>query len=186
MSTSTTTLPLAAGTWTIDTAHSSVEFVIRHLGLSKVRGRFNAFDADLVVGGDLTDSHLSATVELSSVDTNNADRDAHLRGTDFFGVESNPHMTFASTRISRDGDDYTVVGDLTINGVTKPVELEVEFNGVETYPMDQKRHAGFSATATISRSDFGIDFDVPLGVDKVALGDKVKIELEVQLVEPAA
>lgn len=182
----TTTLPLQAGTWTIDPAHSSVEFVIRHLGLSKVRGRFNAFDATVVVGSDLADTRLTATVDLSSVDTNNADRDAHLRSTDFFGVDAHPQMTFASTEVRQDGEDYTLVGELTINGATRPVELEVEFNGVETYPMDQKRHAGFSATGTITRSDFGIDFDVPLGVDKVALGDKVKIELEIQLVEPTA
>ena len=185
MSTNTATLPLTAGTWPVDTAHSSVEFTIRHLGLTKVRGRFNRFEAGLTVGGTLAESSLAATIDLSSVDTNNADRDAHLQGTDFFGVEANPRMTFGSTEIRQDGDAYTVVGELTINGITQPVELDVEFNGVETYPMDQKRHAGFSASTTISRSTFGIDFDVPLGVDKVALGDKVKVELEIQLVEPS-
>ena len=185
MSSNTATLPLTTGIWPVDTAHSSVEFTIRHLGLTKVRGRFNRFDASLSVGDTLPDSELAATIELSSVDTNNADRDAHLQGTDFFGVEANPRMTFTSTAIRRSGDDYAVLGDLTINGITQPVELDVEFNGVETYPMDQKRHAGFSASGTISRGAFGVDFDVPLGVDKVALGDKVKIELEIQLVEPA-
>ncbi len=183
--TTTTSLPLATGTWAIDTAHSSVEFTIRHLGLSKVRGRFNEFDATLVVGPTLPETTLAATVDLSSVDTNNADRDAHLRSTDFFDVENHPQLTFASNAIRQEGDDYTVIGELSINGVTQPVELAIEFNGVETYPMDQRRHAGFSATAEISRGAFGIDFDVPLGVDRLTLGDTVKIELEIQLVEPA-
>jgi polyisoprenoid-binding protein YceI len=180
-----TTLPLTAGVWSVDTAHSSVEFTIRHLGLSKVRGRFNQFDAALAVGSGLNDTRLTATVDLSSVDTNNADRDAHLQSTDFFGVDANPQLTFTSTVIDQDGTDYTVTGDLSLNGISRPIELDVEFNGVETYPMDGKRHAGFSATGTISRGAFGIDFEMPLGVDKVALGDKVKIELEIQLVEPS-
>lgn len=182
--TTTTTLPLAPGTWTVDAADSSVEFTVRHLGLSKVRGRFNRFDTRLEVGDTLGTSALTAEIDLSSVDTNNADRDAHLRSTDFFDTESHPTMTFASTSIEQHGDDYTLVGDLTINGVTRPVELDVEFNGLELYPMDQRRHAGFSATGTISRSAYGIDFDVPVGLDKVALGDKVKVELEIQLVDP--
>ena len=87
--------------------------------------------------------------------------------------------------VSTTGGEYVMVGDLTINGITRSVELDVEFNGVELYPLDQKRHAGFSALGTISRREFGIDFDVPLGVDKVALGDKVKIELELQFVDPS-
>lgn len=181
----TTPLPLDPGTWTVDPAHSSVEFTIRHLGLSKVRGRFNEFTATLTVGTTPADTRLAAEIQLSSVDTNNADRDGHLRSTDFFGVEANPTMTFASTSIRADGDDYVLTGDLSINGTTRSVDLDVEFNGVETYPMDQKRHAGFSATTTISRRSFGIDFDVPLGVDKVALGDKVGVELEIQFVEPS-
>ncbi len=184
MTVTSSTLPLDIGTWQVDTAHSSVEFTVRHLGLSKVRGRFNRFDASLAVGGSLADSALNATVELASVDTNNPDRDAHLQGTDFFGVEQNPTLRFDSTTIVGDGDTYTVDGELTLNGVTKPVRLDVEFNGTEVYPMDAKTHAGFSATTTISRSDYGVEFDVPLGVDKVAIGDKVAVELEIQLVQP--
>lgn len=181
----TTQLPLSAGAWQIDRAHSAVEFTIRHLGISKVRGRFNEFDATLFVGSSLAESRVSAEIALSSVDTNHPDRDAHLRSTDFFGVDTHPTMTFSSTELRRDGDDYVMLGQLTINGITQPVELDVEFNGAEVYPMDQQRHAGFSASTTISRGAFGIDFDVPLGVDKVALGDKVKVELELQFVEPS-
>ena len=182
----TSTLPLTTGRWAVDPAHSGVEFTIRHLGISKVRGRFNNFDASLTVGESVSDTRVDAEIDLSSVDTNNEDRDNHLRTTDFFDVATHPTMTFASTGIRDDGDgEYVLGGDLTINGVSQPVELDVEFNGVETYPMDQKRHAGFSATGTISRGAFGVDFDVPLGVDKVAIGDKVKIELELQFVEPS-
>lgn len=189
----TTTLPLTAGTWQVDTAHSSIEFVVRHLGLTKVRGRFNQFDTTLEVGTDLTQSTLSASVDLSSVDTANADRDAHLKSTDFFDVDRHPTMTFAADRIAastggdtdrHDGRYYLVDGHLTLNGITRPVRLDVEFAGSEVYPMDQKTHAGFSATTTISRSDYGVEFDVPVGVDRVAIGDKVKVELEIQLVQP--
>lgn len=180
----TTDLPLTAGTWQVDTAHSSVEFVVRHLGLTKVRGRFTQFDTTLEVGADLAASSLTASIDLASVDTANSDRDAHLRSTDFFDVDRHPTMTFSSERIAREGDDYVVDGSLTLNGVTQPVRLEVEFAGSEVYPMDQKTHAGFSARTTISRSDYGVEFDVPLGVDRMAIGDKVAVELEIQLVQP--
>ncbi|MCB0994359.1 MAG: polyisoprenoid-binding protein [Acidimicrobiales bacterium] len=180
----TTVLPLTTGTWTADIAHSSVEFTVRHLGLAKVRGRFNSFSTNVVVADDLAASSVHADIDLSSIDTNNADRDAHLRSTDFFGVEANPTMSFRSTAIVGSGDDYTVTGDLSINGVTRPVELSVEFLGSETYPMDGTLRAGFSATGSISRKEFGIQFDIPLGADKMAIGDKVNIELEIQLVAP--
>lgn len=182
--TSTSTLPLTTGTWRVDPAHSSVEFVVRHLGLTKVRGRFTRFDATLDVGPDLDRTTLAATIDLASVDTSNPDRDAHLRSTDFFDTDRHPTMTFAATTIAADGEDYVVDGELTLNGVTRPVRLDVEFAGREVYPMDQKSHAGFSATTTISRKDYGVDFDVPVGVDRVAIGDKVKVELEIQLIEP--
>ncbi len=184
MTSTSTALPLRSGTWTVDPAHTNIEFTIRHLGISKVRGRFNRFDASLTIGDTIETSSVEATVELSSVDTNNADRDAHLRSTDFFGTDDHPTMTFRSTGVADQDGDYRLLGDLTINGTTKPLALDVEFNGVEHYPLDQKDHAGFSATATIARSDFGIDFDVPLGVDKLAIGDKVRVEIEIQFVEP--
>lgn len=176
----TTTMPLTAGTWAIDPSHSSVEFVVRHMGLSKVRGRFGEFRAELIVGDDLSACSLTAEVELSSVSTNNADRDAHLAGTDFFDVEAAPKMTFVSTAIEGADGAYTATGDLSIRGVTRPVTLDIEFNGTETFPFDQSVHAGFSASGSISRKDFGVEFDVPLGADKVMIGDKVQIELEAQ------
>jgi polyisoprenoid-binding protein YceI len=174
-------LPIEPGTWAIDHSHSSVEFVIRHLGVSRVRGRFNTFDALLDVGSDLSSSCLDATVDLASVDTNNADRDAHLRSTDFFDVDTHPKMHFASTRITQHGDHYRVDGELTLNGRTKPMTLDVAFNGAAVYPIDGTTHAGFAAHAELSRSDWGVDFNVPLAIGGFALADKVRVELEVQL-----
>lgn len=162
-----------------------MEFTIRHLGISKVRGRFNAFDASFEVGDTLEASRLQASVDLATVDTNNADRDAHLQSTDFFNTEANPQMTFESTSIIEIGDGaYALTGNLSLNGITEPTELAVEFNGAETYPMDQKVHAGFSAKGTLSRKRYGVDFDLPLGSERVALGDNVTVELEMQLIQP--
>ncbi|MET0323897.1 MAG: YceI family protein [Ilumatobacteraceae bacterium] len=182
-----TTLPLTTGTWTFDAAHSGVHFKVRHLGLTNVRGRFNGIDASLVVGEDLAGTSVGATIDIGSVDTNNADRDAHLRTTDFFAADAHPTITFASTAIRDEGDgEYEADGDLTINGVTKPVTLKVEFTGEVVHPGDGKAHAGFIATAQILRDDFGIDFNMPLGVDKFALGKKIDIDIDVQFVAPAA
>ncbi len=185
MSTATAALPLVAGVWPIDPVHSNVEFTVRHMGISKVRGRFNKFNASLTVGDSLETTQLSASIELASVDTNDEQRDGHLQSADFFTTEANPSMEFASTSITDNGDgEYTLIGDLSLNGVTKPITLAAEFNGAETYPMDQKVHAGFSAKGTLSRKEYGVDFDVPFGVDKVAIGDKVAIELEIQFTQP--
>lgn len=182
--TSTSTLPLALGTWTADPAHTTVGFVVRHLGLSKVRGRFEGVTAQLVVGNDLAGSRVSADIEMGTVKTGNADRDAHLASSDFFNADTNPTMSFRSTAVAGEGEEFTMLGDLTINGVTKQVELDVEFFGTSVFPMDQSTRAGFSATGTISRKDFGINFNAPVGVDKVMISDKVALELDVQLVAP--
>jgi polyisoprenoid-binding protein YceI len=183
----TQTLPLAQGTWTVDKNHSGISFAIKHLGLTNVRGRFDRFDATLVVGDGLDDVKVTADVDLSSVNTNQPDRDAHLMGTDFFHADSHPMMTFASTKIVPHGsEEYELTGDLTINGITKPVTFHVDFEGSEVFPADQKLHAGFTLTGELRRGDFGIDFNMPIGLHKVALGEKVKIEIDVQFVEPSA
>ena len=181
MTTNTSTLPLTTGTWQLDPAHSGVHFKVRHLGLTNVRGRFNEVDAWLEVGQDLADTRFGATIDMSSVDTNQPDRDAHLRSTDFFGADANPTMTFVSTAVRNVGDsDYEADGELTINGITKPVTLAVEFTGSITHPGDGKERAGFIATSQIVRDDFGIDFNMPLGIDKFALGKKIDVEIDVQ------
>jgi polyisoprenoid-binding protein YceI len=180
-------LPLVTGKWDLDPNHSGVHFKVRHLGLTNVRGRFNGFGAWLEVGDDLASTKFGATIDISTIDTNQADRDAHLLSTDFFSAESNPSMTFASTAIRHlSGDDYEADGNLTINGITKPVTLEVEFTGAVVHPGDGKQHSGFVASAKIARDDFGIDFNMPLGVDKFALGKKIDVDIDVQFTAPAA
>jgi polyisoprenoid-binding protein YceI len=181
---STTELELTPGKWALDKNHSGIFFVVRHLGLSNVRGRFDAFEATLDIGARLEDVTITADVDLSSVDTNNADRDTHLRSTDFFGTDNHPVMTFRSTGVTGAGENYELAGNLTIAGVTKSVTLDVEFNGTEIFPADQSTHAGFSATGTIRRRDFGIDFGIIPGAEKLMLGDKIKVELDLQFVAP--
>jgi polyisoprenoid-binding protein YceI len=183
--TTATEMPLAAGTWTVDPNTSSVHFKVRHIGLSNVRGRFNRFDATLTVGETLADSRVEATIELSSVDTNQRDRDAHLLGTDFFSADQHPFMAFRSTGVRAMGESgYAVDGELTLNGITRPLTLDVEFLGIEVFPTDGTTRAGFSATTTVNRDEFGVDFNMPLGVDKFALGKKIPVELELQFVAP--
>ena len=174
------TTALTAGTWAVEPMHSEVGFSVRHLGLSKVRGRFNTFSGSVVVGADAAASSVSAVVDLASVDTNNEQRDAHLASTDFFNVDTHPKMQFESTSVSTDA----MVGELTINGVTRTVEFELELHGVAVDGYDTTR-AGFSASTSIKRSDFGIDFNAPLGVDGMLIGDKIDISLEIQAVPNA-
>jgi polyisoprenoid-binding protein YceI len=177
-------LPLAPGRWAVDTNHSSIGFSIRHLGVSKVRGRFTRFDADVVVGETLETTSVNATVDVASIDTANPDRDAHVLSPDIIDVARRPTMVFRSTLIRGAGVEYQVDGELTIGDITRPIVLAVELGGIETFP-GGPRHAGFEATTEIRRKDFGIDVAMPPGISVVALGDVVKVELDLQLLEPA-
>jgi polyisoprenoid-binding protein YceI len=185
MSTTDIALPLVAGRWALDTNHSAVAFSIRHLGVSRVRGNFRSFDVDLVVGATLAESSLTATVDVASLDTGNADRDAHVLSADIVDVARRPTMTFRSTSITPGGDGYLVDGDLTIGDVTRPFRLDVELGGIEAFP-GGPRHAGFEARGELRRKEFGIDMALPPGVSAVALGDVVQVELDVQLLEPTS
>ena len=177
-----TTPPIPAGVWQIDPAHTNVEFRVRHLGLAKVRGRFDTFEGTLTIADDPLRSEVEAVVDLASVDTNNEDRDNHLRSTDFFDIETHPRMTYRSTGIDAAGDGtYVVHGDLTVAGTSRPVDLALEFDGVGGDPWGGTR-VGFTAEAEISRKDFGISFNVPLDGGSVLVGDKVTISLDVQAV----
>jgi polyisoprenoid-binding protein YceI len=178
-------LPLAAGHWLVDTNHSSIGFSIRHLGVSKVRGRFTRFDAEVIIGETLDTTTISATVDVASIDTANADRDAHVLSPDILDVARRPTLVFRSTRVRGAGSEYQVDGDLTIGDITRPVVLAVELGGIETFP-GGPRHAGFEAATEIRRKDFGIDVAMPPGVSVVALGDVVKVEIDLQLLEPAS
>ena len=150
-----------AGTWTIDPVHSEVSFVVRHMMVSKVRGRFDKFEGTIVTAPDPLQSSVTATVELSSVNTGEPNRDNHIRSADFFEVESHPHLTFRSTGVRPDGDDFLLDGDLTIRGTTKPVTLKLEVNGFGPDPFGGTR-AGFSASGEINRSDFGVSYNGPI------------------------
>jgi polyisoprenoid-binding protein YceI len=167
---------IVAGTWTIDPSHSEVGFTVRHL-MSKVRGQFEKFEGTLTTGEKLEDARATATIDLNSINTREPQRDAHLRSKDFFGVEEHGPMTFTTTSF----DGTTATGELTLKGVTKPVELEVEFLGVDQDPWGNTR-IGFEATTEISRKEWGVDGNVPLEGDKVLIGDKVKIHLAVEAV----
>ncbi|MCU1623464.1 MAG: hypothetical protein JWL79_2309 [Frankiales bacterium] len=182
---SAVSLPLIPGRWAVDTNHSSIGFTIRHLGVSKVRGRFTRFDADIVIGETLDTTTVTATVDVASLDTANADRDAHVLSPDIFDVAKRPTMLFRSTRIVGAGVEYQVEGELTIGDITRPVTLAVELGGVESFP-GGPRHAGFEATTEVRRKDFGIDLAMPPGISAVALGDVVKVELDLQLLEPTS
>lgn len=171
---------LTTGTWNIDPAHSEVTFTVRHL-MSKVRGSFTEFAGTVQIAEDLATSSATAEIQLGSVDTRNADRDAHIKSADILDIENHPVMTFVATGVRADGGDYLLDGALTIRAITRPVTLTVEFNGVGEDPWGGTR-AGFSATTTINRKDWDIEFNVPLSGDKVLLGDKVEIGLEVQAV----
>lgn len=167
---------IVAGTWNIDASHSEVGFTVRHL-MSKVRGQFTKFEGTLVTGSTLEETRATATVDLNSIDTRDETRDGHLRSGDFFDVENHGGMTFTTTSF----DGATAKGDLTIKGVTRSVELDVEFLGAGQDPWGGSR-LGFEASTEISRKDFGVDFNVPLDGGKLLIGDKVSIHLAVEAV----
>ena len=167
---------LVAGTWAIDPSHSEVGFTVRHL-MSKVRGQFTRFEGTLTTGTSLAETRAEATIDLNSVDTRDEKRDAHLRSADFFDIENSGPMTFKAT----DFDGTTASGELTIKGVTRAVELDVEFLGLGLDPWGNQR-LGFEASTVINRQDFGVTFNIPLDGGKVMVGDKVNIHLAVEAV----
>lgn len=169
--------------WTIDPAHTTVGFSARHLGLTTVRGRFTDFSGTIDIDpDDLTRASGSVTVELNSVDTGNEQRDAHLRGSDFFGGEERPTMTFTVTSVRPAGDGYTVAGDLTIKGVTRPVELTLEDVGQAPDPWGGRRLGG-TLRGVIDRRDWGLKWNVALDAGGLLVSDKIKIEVDGQLTE---
>jgi polyisoprenoid-binding protein YceI len=173
-------LGLTAGTWNIDPAHSEVAFVIRHL-MTKVRGSFTEFSGALQIAENVADSSATVEIQIKSIDTRNADRDAHIRSAEILDLDNHPVIRFVTTGVRENGGDYLLDGTLTVRDVTRPITLDVEFNGTDTDPWGGTR-VGFSATTSISRKEYGIEFNVPLGGDKALLGDKVDIQLEVQAV----
>ncbi|AGA56722.1 hypothetical protein Theco_0509 [Thermobacillus composti KWC4] len=177
---------MAKTKWAVDTMHSSIDFSIRHMMIAKVKGSFNQFEASIEADpNDLTTADIAFSVDVASVDTRNADRDAHLRSADFFDVENHPKMTFKATKIERTGDgEYEVTGDLTIRGVTRSETFKVTFEGAGKDPWGNYK-AGFSAEGTIKRSDYGLTWNAALETGGVLVGDEVKIHLEIEAAEQA-
>lgn len=170
-----------AGIWDIDSTHSDVSFSIRHMMVSKVRGRFNNVSGRLVTATDLLDSSVTADIDVNSFDTGNAQRDEHIRSADFLHAAQYPTMTYRSTGIRRDGDDLVVDGELTLHGITRQVPLALEVTGFGPDAYGGTR-VGVSATAKINRKDFGIDTDLPLDGGGVVISDTVQVSLDIQAV----
>jgi len=172
-----------AGVWDIDEVHSSLEFVVRHLMATKVRGRFSEWTATLTTGSTPGDAKVEATIQAANVTTFNEQRDAHLRSADFFEVDKYPTLEFRSTRVGELGSDshFTVEGDLTARGVTNPVTLDVEFAGAFDDPYGRTK-ATFSATTELERGKWDLAWNQPLGNGGFVLGKTIKVEVEVQFV----
>ena len=168
--------------WNLDPTHSELTFKVKHLMISNVKGSFTKFNAK-IEGDDFETSKITATVDATSVFTNSADRDGHLKSADFFEVETYPELKFESTSITKTDDgEYTLTGDLTIKGITKSVELDVEFGGFMKDPYGNEK-SGFSFEGKINRKDFGLNWNAALETGGVLVSDEVKIAAEVQFVK---
>ena len=175
----------AAGTYQLDAAHKRVGFVVRHLMVSKVRGHFGTFNGVVTIAENPLESRVEATVDTTSITTNDEGRDQHLRSADFFEVEKYPTMTLRSSGVEQRGSDFVLHADLTIRGITRQVELDLEFDGVANDPWGGTR-AGFTASTEISRKDFGLEWNAALETGGVVVGDKVKIVIEAELIKDSA
>ena len=172
-----------AGTYVIDLSHTHAGFSVKHFGLSKVKGEFTEVEGTVVIAEEPTASTVTASINTASFNSRDEGRDAHVRSADFLDVENFPTITFTSTSVKADGDEWVVAGDLTIKGVTEQVELETEFEGAITDPYGFQRIA-FSASTEIDRNDFGLDFNAALETGGLIVGKNVKINLEVEAIIP--
>jgi polyisoprenoid-binding protein YceI len=181
--TTETTIPgYEAATWNIDPVHSEVGFSVRHMMVSKVRGRFTTFSGQLVTADDPTNSSVTAEIDLSSISTGQEQRDDHIRSADFFEVETYPTMTYKSTGIRVEDGEYILDGDLTLKGVTKSVPLHLELNGFGPDAYGGTR-AGFTATGELNRRDFNVNFSAPMQNGGVVVADKISLHLEIEAVK---
>lgn len=173
--------------WALDPAHSELTFKIKHLMISNVSGAFKNFSAKVeTVETDFSTANINLTAEMNSISTNNEQRDAHLRSSDFFEVEKFPQLKFTSTEIEQtDDESFNLYGNLTIKGVTKPVKLNMEYNGIVKDPYGQEK-AGFFVSGKINRSDWGINLNVALETGGLMLGEDIRIQSEVQFVRQEA
>ena len=183
MSATTPTL-VPTGTWTIDPAHSKVGFAVKHMGIATVRGEFGEFEGTLEIGDDLSTARAYGTVKTQSIDTNQPQRDEHLRSPDFFDAATYPEISFESTLIEQtDEDTYRITGNLTLHGVTNELVLNAEIQGTETDPQSGNERIGLEVTGQLSRGDYGISFNQALGSGNVLVADKVKLALDIAAVK---
>jgi polyisoprenoid-binding protein YceI len=180
-----TTSLIPTGTWTVDAAHSSVVFGIKHMGIATVRGKFTKFEGTLGVGEDLASSSARGSVKAASITTDEEQRDAHLRSPDFFNVDEYPEITFESTRIEAIDDESShIVGNLTMHGITREVKLKAVVQGTEVDPWGNDR-VGLEVVGVLKRSDFDMKFNQALGSGNVLVGDKVNVSLDISAVKQA-
>jgi polyisoprenoid-binding protein YceI len=177
---------MATTKWSLDPTHSEIGFKIKHLMISNVSGNFNKFDVQVETNGDdFGNAQVTANIDVASINTNNEQRDAHLRNADFFEVENHPEITFKSTKVERvDEGTFNLYGNLTIKQTTKPVKLSVEYSGVAKDPWGNVK-AGFTIHGKINRKDFGINYNAVLETGGVMLGEELKVNGEIQLVKQA-
>lgn len=178
-----TALPtgLTTGTYTLDPTHSQANFTVRHAGISKVRGTLAITAGTIAVGDEVESSTVVADLDAASVNTGDTNRDNHLRSADFWDAENAPTWTFQSMAVTPAGNDFAISGDLTINGVTRPVQLDTEFTGAATDPFGNSR-IGFEATTQISRKEFGLTWNAALEAGGVLVGDKITIALDLSAI----
>jgi len=173
---------LTPGTWNVDPSHSGLNFSVKHLMVSKVRGRFRDFSGTITIAADPLQSSVVASAKVDSIDTGDENRDGHLKTGDFFDAAAHPTIDFRSTKIEAAGSDYRLLADLTIKGVTRSVAFDLEFDGVNTDPWGNTK-VGFTATAEINRKDWGLEYNAVLETGGVLIGEKVKLELDIQAVK---
>jgi polyisoprenoid-binding protein YceI len=181
----TTSIPtsIPTGTWSVDPAHSTVGFAVKHMGIATVRGEFTEFAGTLEIGDDLSGARVYGTVQAASVDTSEAQRDEHLRSPDFFDAAQYPELRFESTAIEAlDDEEFRITGQLTIHGVTNEIVLHAEVQGTDIDPWGNER-VGLEVTGQLSRSDYGMKFNQALGSGNMLVGDKVKLALDISAVK---
>jgi polyisoprenoid-binding protein YceI len=177
------TTQVPAGTWSVDPSHSTVGFSVKHLGIATVRGKFEEFEGTFEVGEDLASARAFGTVKATSINTADTGRDEHLRSADFFGVDANPELRFESSAIRPiDDDTFEIDGELTMNGITKPVTLTAEVQGTETDPWGNER-VGLEVRGQLNRGDWNMTFNQALGSGNLLVGEKVKLDLDVSAVK---
>jgi polyisoprenoid-binding protein YceI len=174
---------MATTKWTIDSTHSEIGFKVKHMMFTNVSGKFDSYEATIITDGDnFENASIEFSADINSINSNNADRDNHLKSGDFFDVENHPKLTFKATSFTKKGDDFELVGDLTLRGVTKPVKLEAEFSGLMKDPWGNTK-AGLNISGKINRKDWGLNWNSALEAGGVLVGEEVRLNIELQLIQ---